>query len=400
MNARDRFKQICRFERCNDPFLWGVAAWNETLGRWLAEGMPVTSLDDLKQVLTHFIGYQDQKEQIRPKGAISGMGKNGNPPWVVAIDPVFERKVLSDDGEHETMVDYDGTIVQRSKGRADAIPHYLEYPVKDRATWECFKKRLDPDSPGRWPEGWEVMSESTLGFPLREGQTGKSFEERDFPLGMNLLSLYGNPRNYMGLENLSMAIYDDISLVEEMIDWQAHLAYRMAKRVFDAGITLEWVWIWEDMCCKTGSLVSPAFVERYMVPRYRKVVDLLRDHGVDALIVDCDGSIDELLPIWIDAGINATYPLECASGMDGRRVRERFGNNVILCGNVDKRALAEGKNAIDREVDKVKSLLAHGGCLPSVDHHVPPDVPYRNMVYFVNEVRKLSAFPETRRVIA
>lgn len=318
---------------------------------------------------------------------------------MVAIDPIFERRVIAETDEHVILQDYDGTIVQRRRERDDAIPHYLEYPVRDRATWKEFKKRLDPHSPGRWPEGWEVMSDRQMGFPIREGQEGRSWEERDFPLGMNLLSLYGNPRNYMGLVGLSMALHDDPMLVEEMVEWQAHLAYEMVSRVFDAGVSLDWVWIWEDMCSKNGPLVSPRWIRQVMVPRYRQVVDLLRAHDVAALIVDCDGNIDELIPIWIACGNNATYPLECASGMDGRVVRRQYGNEIILIGNVDKRALSLGGAALDAEIDKVRELLTCSGYFPSADHHVPPDVPYAHMVEYLNKVRALSGYPETRHMV-
>jgi len=153
------------------------------------------------------------------------------------------------------------------------------------------------------------------------------------------------------------------------------------------------------MAYKNGPLASPSFVRRYMAPGYRRIVDLLRSHGVEVLILDCDGNIDELIPIWIDCGINATYPLECAAGMDGRKIREKYGNNIILMGNVDKQALARGKKEIDAEIAKVKSLLEHSGYFPSVDHHIPPDVSYANMLYFLNELRKLSDYEETRRFV-
>ena len=44
-----------------------------------------------------------------------------------------------------------------------------------------------------------------------------------------------------------------------------------------------------------------------MAPRYRKIADLLRDNEVTAIIVDSDGNIEELIPIWLDCGINAIY---------------------------------------------------------------------------------------------
>jgi uroporphyrinogen decarboxylase len=368
-----------------------VASWNEALDRWQAEGMPVNDLSNMKRVNLHFLGWEHQGEAIPPKGAIFGMGKCGNPPWVVAIDPIFERQMLEDDGEHVTEVDYDGTIVRRRKLHDDTIPQVLEYPVKDRSSWREFKKRLDPCSPGRWPEGWQYMSDDKLGWPIRPGQQGKHWRERDFPLGMNLLSIYGNPRNYMGLEGISLAIYEDLKLVEEMMDHQAWLAGEMLKKVFAEGVTLDWVWLWEDMCFNKGPLVSPQFVKKHMAPRYRKVVDLLRQNGVEALILDCDGNVDELLPIWIDCGINATYPLECAAGMDGRQVRKRFGKDLIIIGNIDKRALAKGKTEIDQELAKVRELLGYGGFFPNVDHHIPPDVPYENIRYLFEQIKAMRA---------
>jgi uroporphyrinogen decarboxylase len=140
-------------------------------------------------------------------------------------------------------------------------------------------------------------------------------------------------------------------------------------------------------------------VQDVMVPRYKRVVELLRNNGVDIIFLDSDGNIGQLLPIWVDCGINAFYPFEVAAGMDALAVRKQYGRSVIICGNIDKRALAKGKNAIDQELERVQVLLSSGGFFPSCDHHIPPDVPLENMVYFINELRKLSHYPETRRTI-
>ena len=113
--------------------------------------MPVENLDNREEINALLLGYQDQNESIPPRGAIMGLGKNNNPPWRVAIDPIFEQKVISKDEEHSLEVDFDGAIVRRRKSRDASIPQYLEYPVKDKKTWEEYKKRLDPFSLGRWP---------------------------------------------------------------------------------------------------------------------------------------------------------------------------------------------------------------------------------------------------------
>jgi uroporphyrinogen decarboxylase len=98
-------------------------------------------------------------------------------------------------------------------------------------------------------------------------------------------------------------------------------------------------------------------------------------NGVDALILDC--------------GINATFPLECAAGMDARRVRKKFGKNLIIVGNIDKRALAKGKREIDAELDKVQELLKYSGYIPNVDHQIPPDISYENAKYLFDRIKKM-----------
>jgi hypothetical protein len=55
MQARRRFRQICRFGRMDDPFMWSVHAWNATLDRWVREGMPVSNLDSRKETNMPFL---------------------------------------------------------------------------------------------------------------------------------------------------------------------------------------------------------------------------------------------------------------------------------------------------------------------------------------------------------
>lgn len=399
MTAKERFKSICAFERKNDPYIWSVDSWYEAFERWITEGMPVKNLDNKIELNMHLIGPEDEIEGIKPNAIIYGIGKCHNPPWIVAVDPMFEPKIIEEDEIHVTKVEYDGTIVKRRKIGDNTIPQVLDYPVKDKKTWEEFKKRLDPYSPGRWPANWEIMSQDTLEWPVRKEMDGKHFKHRDFPLGMLSLSLYGNVRNYMGVENLSITFYDNMPLVLEMMDWQVHMSMEMLKKVYAAGVTLEWVWIWEDMAFNKGSLVSPKFVKEQMVPRYKPVVELLRNNGCDALILDCDGNCEELIPLWLESGINGLYPIERAAGMDALKLRKQYGKNLIIIGNIDKRELAKGKAEIDRQLEDVRELLKYGGYMPNCDHHIPPNVPYRNLVYLINEIRKMDQWTDNPRQI-
>ena len=225
--------------------------------------MPVNTLENKKEINMHLLGYNNQAEGLVPNAAITGLGPCNNPPWMPPLDPFFETKILEEDSEHIVKIYHDGAKVRIMKNNPEAMPQYIDYPVKDRKTWNKFKKRVDPNSKGRFPANWNIMTEDTVTqFPLKNELKGKSFEDRDFVLSMFCASLYGMPRNYMGVENISIALYDDPLLVEDMIEWQTFFSTEMIKKVFKEGITFEWALIWEDIAYNNGSLVPPDLLRR------------------------------------------------------------------------------------------------------------------------------------------
>ncbi len=107
--------------------------------------------------------------------------------------------------------------------------------------------------------------------------------------------------------------------------------------------------------------------------------------------MDCDGNIEQLIPLWLEAGINGVWPLEVAAGMDALRLRQRYGRDLLLVGGIDKRELARDRAAVHAEVlRQVPCLNEQGGYIATVDHSVPPDVPFDNYVYFRELLRELA----------
>jgi uroporphyrinogen decarboxylase len=104
-------------------------------------------------------------------------------------------------------------------------------------------------------------------------------------------------------------------------------------------------------------------------------------------MVDCDGRVDSLLPIWLEAGIDGAYPSEIAAGSDPLALRRAFPG-VRLMGGLDKRRFAEGKAGAAAELARLAPLMREGAFIPFVDHFVPPDVSYETYCYSVEERRK------------
>ncbi|PIV53616.1 MAG: hypothetical protein COY53_07465 [Elusimicrobia bacterium CG_4_10_14_0_8_um_filter_37_32] len=194
----------------------------------------------------------------------------------------------------------------------------------------------------------------------------------------------------MGVENLSIAIMTEKEWVEEMMEHLTQMTLYLIEKSLPGipGIDVDMAWWWEDMCYNHGPLVSPKIFEELMVPRYKRITDTLKKHNVDINVLDCDGRIYELVPGWLKGGINCMFPIEAAH-TDPLKLREEYGRDVLLFGGVNKIQLARGRDAIDREMARLRPLVEKGGYIPTVDHRVPPDVSFENYLYYLDKKKSI-----------
>lgn len=346
MNSRERFLATTHYGSRDSLFHWEMGPYEETIQRWRAEGLPSDSN-------WHYFGGYDRFEIA---------------PVNVSLCPVFERETLEKTEEYEIYRDGDGVI---KKKLADvpppAMPQYLEYPLKGREQWPEFKSRLNPDSPARFPLHWESIK--------------KQYFNRDFPLGVSYVSLYGWLRNWMGVEGISLAIYDDPGFVEQAAAEMTDYMLAVLEKALE-GVQYDFASFWEDMAYKTSSLISPEHYRKIFLPHYRRITDRLHEAGIDVFMLDSDGNVEELIPCWLDVGINFIYPMEVAAGMDVVALRKKFGTDLLIGGGMDKRVLASNKAAIKRMVDEKIPLMQEGGYIPGCDHAMPPDISWENYLYY------------------
>ncbi len=351
MNQRERFLSLMDYKPVDRCPIWDFGFWEETLPAWREQGMPQgVSSDD-------FFGMDIQWR---------GAGLN------LALAPLFESRILEDRGDTEIILQNDGVIAQQKK-TLRTIPHYIDWTLKDRASWEKeFKPRLDPNTPGRIPADFAEKCKANADA------------SRAWPYLISTGSLFGKLRDWMGFENIAMLVHDDPALLEEMIRTMGDLVVTTLSRALkiakDNGVTFDFGSMWEDMCFNQGPIMGPKFVVKWMKSHYARISELLRSHGCNYIVLDCDGRIDELIPIWLDAGVNVMFPLEIGTwGADPVGYRKRFGQTMRIMGGFDKHILARSKDAITREVYRLAPLVEEGGFIPFCDHRVPLDVSAREL---------------------
>lgn len=359
MNDRDLFKEVIRGESVSKPFLpfnfnyeWFM---DETLERWRNEGLS-GEVDLADYWGLNKVGFVDSK----PYGLV----------------PAFTEELIFEDETIRIFKDECGITQKVFRDHEKSkMPQWLDFPIKSPEDFEEFKKRLDPTTPSRYPNGSLDAIEK--------------LRQRDHPLGIVAGSYYGHTlQMWVGTENLCMLFYDNPAFVHEMLEHLEYFFYEMIKRLI-RDIEFDFASFGEDIAYKGRSFISPGIFKEFIQPHYVSICNLLQENSIKAIFVDSDGFIDELIPLWMEVGINGFSPLEAAAGMNAVSLKKKYGKDIILAGNIDKRALIRGENEIDKEIDKVKMLLDMGGYLPAVDHSVPPDVPLANFEYFIERIKAL-----------
>ena len=376
MTTRERFLRCNRFEPVDRVPNAELGAWVQTVDRWHGEGMPA---EQVPKLLT-----------LRGNDYL-GLDCFDFVPIDIFPVPRFETEVIEQDERTVLYRDEEGTIRRALKegqvgapgspfmgGQRMSMDQIVKCPVENRADFEEMKKRYDPYDPLRCPDDWD--------------QRVEQWRTRDCPLALTQIGrfgLYSMLRRWMGTENACTVFYDDPALAEEMLDFMVEFFMQLVERALDE-VTVDWFNWFEDYAFKTGPLVSPSIFKNFLLPRYQRVNEHLRARGIDIISLDTDGNYDVLMPLIIEAGFNHMWPLEQAAGMDAVRLRKEYGNKMALAGGIDKRVLTKGKKEIEEELlRQVPYLLETGGYIPTVDHSIPPDVPYENFLYYLDFKRRL-----------
>jgi len=370
MNQRQRFTAQMHYEPVDRPPHYDFNYWDETIPAWHAQGLPA---------------HLTRRDTGAWLGFDASLGGGALPDWNTGVrcglHPAFPREILEDRGQTVIERDHEGVIVERGKAGHMSIPMHLGHTLVDRASWrEHYLPRLDPDAPDRLPTDWDRRVKVW------------SDPQRDHPVFLNAGSLFGWVRDWMGMENIALVVYDDPAWFEEMVTTVADLQVALLEKVLATGGQFEACTMWEDMCYNAGPLLAPQHFKRYLVPQYRRITELLHHHGVDIVWIDCDGKIDELIPLWLDAGVNTMFPLEIGTwDADPLKYRARFGRDLRMMGGFDKHILATTPQAIEAEVRRLAPLVEEGGYIPFCDHRVPPDVPLANYRNYVQAARSIWA---------
>jgi len=384
MNARERFLSVMNFEKEARTLFWEMGYWTDTIERWYQEGLPrqqdVTiglkpgesirgehathdefSIERRRDIDVHHYFRFDQGMLCLPVNSL--------------LQPPFENKIFEETEDYVIFQD-DYGVKKKTNKRVASRPQFLEWPAQDRKSFENIKERLKPLLKDRVPPNWKELL--------------KKYAERDYPLtiGGYPCGFYGTLRFLMGEERLLFNFYDDSMFVRDFMDYVADFWIQLWGEVFSE-IKFDCVYFWEDMAYRSGPLISPQMFREFMLLPYQRITSFLKEMGVKVILVDTDGNVEKLIPLFIESGITGLYPFEVQAGNDIVSIRKKYPRLQIM-GGIDKMKIAQGKEAIDEELNsKVPFVLKSGGYIPHIDHNVHPDISWEDFKYYRNRLDEM-----------
>jgi len=356
MTPRERVVNTIHFRKA-DVLPWYESYYEDTVVKWLSEGLPAHKILKIEWKLrpSHILM---NRPVFTGFDLYTFFGTTNLRGLVVPVDggpiPRFKQRKIGETERYQEYVMESGAIARRLKGEYSwySMPQFVEFPVKDMESWEKYKERLNPDDPRRYPLDWDKEAYLNLFEEYQEGATM-----------LYITGFYGFGAELMGIPQFNLAFYKDPELIHDMASyWEYFNIERLRDAVEALKDRIDIVFWWEDLATRHGPNISPRLYREFLLPHYRRVIGFLNKNKIDRVMMDSDGNLYPILDLIVEAGITGLWPLEVNAGMDVRLVRKKYGEKLFLAGNLDKRKVAEGGEAMRSEVDsKVPFMKESGG---------------------------------------
>lgn len=189
----------------------------------------------------------------------------------------------------------------------------------------------------------------------------------------------------LGMEDYMCYCMTDPELVAQMAEKLMKFELARAKLFLDHGA--EAILIADDIAFNTGLLLPPETMKVVAYPYYKMMIDGIKAHKDVPVIFHSDGYLYDELPNIIACGFDAIQSLQPSAGMDIAKIKEEFGDQICLMGNVDLNYLLPfGKpEEVREEVKKLVQIAGPEGFILTTCNIITDAVPVENakaMYYF------------------
>ncbi|MBN2290580.1 MAG: hypothetical protein JXQ83_14695 [Candidatus Glassbacteria bacterium] len=198
----------------------------------------------------------------------------------------------------------------------------------------------------------------------------------------------------VGLENFLVLMLTEPEVCEAVFDritgmrlWQLETYAKYGR--YDV------LWLGDDISNQQGMLIPPDLWRRTLKPRLKAVIDCAKHYRPEGLIFyhTC-GNPAEVVEDLIEVGVEILNPVQ-PEAMDPAAVKARYGDRLSFWGTVGvQHTLPFGtrQQVRDEVRERIETVGRGGGLLIGPSHVIEPEVPWENILAFVEAVREFGEY--------
>ena len=301
----------------------------------------------------------------------------------------------------------------RKIGMDAVLVHAAPYTclVQPKSTWDSadsFTDRFGIHSvmtPASWPLGMahtpieptEEFAELIENMPVTDADVE---EARKAVIEANdEIAVFGGVRSAftflmisLGLENLSILMYDEPELLERLIKAADTYWTKVGLKLIEVGCTA--LYVADDMGMNGSTLISPDSLREFFLPSLKEQIHTWKQAGGRVILHSC-GNIDAILPDIAEMEIDALTNLQKYAGMDIVKVKKLYGDRFAILGNVDATNVmpSADQTVIEQAIrDVIEVAGQDGGLIIATDHSFHQGIPTENVLFFIEKAKKLGTF--------
>ncbi|MBC7189541.1 uroporphyrinogen-III decarboxylase [Candidatus Aerophobetes bacterium] len=227
------------------------------------------------------------------------------------------------------------------------------------------------------------------------------YEHSDYAIVLNGFGecLFGLPSWLRGHAQFYMDLVADKDFANALLDRILDYEIRLAKNALrEVGKYIHVVRVSDDLGTEKGPIISPSLYREMIKPRQKKLYQFIKEHSDAKILLHSCGSVYELIPDFIEIGVDALNPVQVAAkDMDSKKLKSEFGDKITFWGGGcdTQRILPFGTlQEVEEEVKRrIKDFAPGGGFVFAPVHNIQFDVSAEKICLLYDTALKFGTYP-------
>ena len=345
-------------------------------------------------------------------------GQPDRVPYTFSFTPyvqqVFERETGATDAAEYFEFDARSVGLEPTKKQTDFTCYYSDVDLPDNAEFDewgvalvppaaedpstrHFRHRISPLRNATSTEEVEAFPFPDLDADYRsEGMAAEveSIKARGLTVQGGIgFSTFDYSWLVRGIDNFMMDMIANPEMTAAIMDRVVAILRGAIRNYVQAGVDIV---IWgEDVGTERAMMISPAIWRQWIKPRFRSMIQAAKAINPDVVIwYHSCGYIEPIIPDLIEIGVEVLNPIQ-PEAMDPARIKRLFGDHLAFWGTVGvQRTMPFGTpDDVRAEVkERIETVGKGGGFVLAPAHVLEPEVPWQNVLAFVEAARQYGRY--------